>query len=389
MATDSLEIRDLTSVDHEQAFTVRTRSFGKLDDSLRSWWNTVQDELVAQRRLIGVFDGERLVAVAKGRSFQQFWGGQPVPMSGVAGVVVLPEYRDRGVASMMLRALAERCIELGDAVSALYPATVAPYRRNGWEVVGAQTRISIDARHLRGLSSPDVRLRPGTKADAPRVQQLLAQHYTTPRANGPKLLAAADVDEALSGDAFSYFTDDGFVLYEWHEADLVVTCMLAASEATARALWSVVGSGSSIVKQVHAFVSPDDPIHLLLPEEASHDVRQMRWMFRLLDAPRAVAARGFAGHMSGSALLDLRDPILGSYSGTWEFHVEGGRGSLTRAGTDEGALRLGPTGLAAMYAGSPLHTLRTAGLVAGGSPTADEFLDSAFAGPTPYLLEYF
>jgi predicted acetyltransferase len=389
MTNDAFEVRDLTPDDHEQALAVRTRSFGKLDASLRDWWNSVQDELIAERRVIGVFDGDRLVGTAKGRSFQQFWGGRPVPMSGVAGVVVLPDYRGRGVASLVMRALAERSRELGDAVSALYPATIAPYRRSGWEIAGVQNRITIDARHLRGLAASDVRVRPGEKADRDLVLDLQARAYAAQRANGAKLLTAGELDDALDADSFSYFTDDGCVLYEWHEGNLVVSCLLAGSEATARALWSVVGSGSSVAKQVHAYVSPDDPIHLLLPEEAAHDVQQHRWMFRLLDLPAAVAARGFAEHVQGSALLSVQDPLLPSQSGTWVLEVAAGRGSLTRTAAVEGALQLGPNGLAGLYAGTRLHVLRAAGLGSGGGAEADAFLDSAFAGPMPYLLEYF
>ena len=388
MTKDAFEVRDLTADDHEQALTVRTRSFGTLDASLRAWWNSVQDELIAQRRVIGVFDGDRLVGTARGRSFQQFWGGRPVPMSGVAGVVVLPEYRGRGVGARMLRALAERCVKLGDAVSALYPATVVPYRRGGWEFVGVQNRITIDTRYLRGLASAHVRVRPGGKADRDLVVDLQARSYAVQRANGAKLLTGAELDDALDADSFSYFTDDGCVLYEWHEGNLVVSCLVAGSAATARALWSVVGSGSSIAKQVRAYVSPDDPIHLLLPEEASHDVQQHRWMFRLLNLPAAVAARGFADHVDGSAQLSVEDPLLPSQSGSWELEVAAGHGSLTRVEGVEDAVRLGPNGLAAMYAGIRLHVLRTAGLATGGAGV-DAFLDAAFAGPAPYLLEYF
>ncbi len=72
MTTGSLEVRDLTNADEEQALGVRTRSFGKLDEASRTWWTSVQAEVIAQRRVLGAFDGERLVGTAKGRSFSQF-----------------------------------------------------------------------------------------------------------------------------------------------------------------------------------------------------------------------------------------------------------------------------------------------------------------------------
>ena len=390
MTTERLELRDLASVDVDAAFAVRTRSFGKLDHSLRSWWDSDQHELIASRRILGVFAGKQLVATAKARPYEQFWGGRPVPMSGVAGVVVAPEWRGRGVASLLMAGLAERGVELGDAVSALYPATVAPYRRGGWEVVGAQSRITIDTAHLRELGSAQVRQRPGGKGDVDHLRRLLARRYGDSGASGPKLLTTDELEQALTDEeAFSYVAHDGFVLYEWHEGNLAVTCLVAESEGTARALWAVVGSGASIARKVHAYVGPDDPIHLLLPEEAAHEVHQTRWMLRVLDLPRAVAARGYPASVSGAAEVVVTDPVLGANSGAWLLEVEGGDGSLTPSGGDDGALRLGANGLGALYAGTPVRTLRTAGLASGGSADGDSFLDAALSGTAPYLLEYF
>jgi hypothetical protein len=51
-------------------------------------------------------------------------------------------------------------------------------------------------------------------------------------------------------------------------------------------------------------------------------------------------------------------------------------------------LRLGIRGFSAAFCGVPLSTLRTAGLVAGGSPADDEALECAFAG-TAFMIDYF
>ena len=49
---------------------------------------------------------------------------------------------------------------------------------------------------------------------------------------------------------------------------------------------------------------------------------------------------------------------------------------------------MGARGLAALYAGTPVPTLRLAGLAAGGSPAGDEFLAAAFPGPA-WMLDDF
>jgi hypothetical protein len=42
-----------------------------------------------------------------------------------------------------------------------------------------------------------------------------------------------------------------------------------------------------------------------------------------------------------------------------------------------------------LYAGTSLAALRGAGLLQGGSVAADPAIEAAFAGPTPYMLDYF
>lgn len=390
ISIDGLQTRDLTTDDLDAAFDVRCRSFGPLNPSMRDWWNDVQHESIREHRAIGVFDGERLLAHAKVRSYQQFWGGRPMPMGGVAGVVVAPDARGRGVGSLLMTAIAERSRELGDLVSALYPATVAVYRALGWEVAGGQHRISMSAEALRTLGGRDVHLRTATESDVEPFRKSLLDRYGAQRANGPKLLSPAEAKEQLTDDAMmSYVTDGGHVVYEWHEGDLVVSYLSADTPDIARALWAVVGSGSSIAKKVVAYVAPDDPIHLLLPEEVSHEANVKHWMLRVMDAPKAVAARGFSPTVAGSAAILLEDPLLQVNGGSWRLEVSGGRGQLAPTAGTDASLRLGPNGLAALYAGTPLHALRTAGLALGGEPAGDELLDAAFAGSAAYMLEYF
>ena len=383
--------RDITGEDLDAAFDVRSRSFGRLGDSARGWWDEVQRESIEGQRAIGVFGGDRLLAYARVRSYQQFWGGRPMPMGGVAGVVVAPDARGVGVGSLLMAAIAQRSLELGDVVSALYPATLPLYRALGWELAGAQHRISMSAEALRTLGGRQVPLRTAAEADTGPFIEGLRERYAARRANGPKLPSEAEAREQLTGEGMmSYLTDGGHVVYEWANEDLVVSHLSADTPEVARALWSVVGSGSSVVKRVAAYVAPDDPVHLLLSEEVAHETHLKRWMLRLLDVRKAIAARGFSSAVTGSAALSLQDPLLAAgNSGAWLLEVSGGRGRLRPGEATETSLRLGPNGIAAMYAGTPVHVLRVAGLASGGNPAADELLDAAFAGPAAYLLEYF
>jgi predicted acetyltransferase len=287
-----------------------------------------------------------------------------------------------------MRAALDRSVELGDAVSVLYPATLPVYRRLGWEVAGARHRVSVDASLLRRLGGADVAVRQATDDDAQAIMEIAQAVHVSAAASGPLRHDADDVGEML-GDAevFSYLADDGFVMYGWSGHDLVVHELTASSEQTARALWSVVGSGSSVARTVHAYVPPRDPVYQLLGEGVHEGVKQTRWMLRVLDLPAAVAGRGFPPAVSGRAGLVVDDPQVPGNTGSWSLQVEGGSGEATVAEGD-GGLRVGANGLALLFSGLPTSTLRVAGLAAGGDPDGDAVLDAAFAAD-PYLLDYF
>ena len=379
----ALEIRDLTVDDLDDVLAVRTRAFGGARADARER----EQALMEARRSLGVVSDGRVVAAARILPMRQFWGGRLVPMSGIGGVAVAPEQRGRGVGSLLMRAVVGQARELGDAVSALYPATVPVYRRLGWEYVGAQHRVSIPTEALRGLRADAAEVVPATAADVSVVLAAVRAVHQRDGASGPLAHTEDETRHLLDdADVFSYRCDDGFCSYGWDGDDLLVSELTAGSTASARALWSVVGSGSSTAETVHAYVSPRDPLPLLLDAPVKTEAQAERWMLRLLDVGAAIAARGFPAGIGCEVALTVEDAQLPDNAGDWLLKVEAGRGELVAGGS--GGVRLDARGIAAMYAGVPLSVLRIAGLATGGRTEDDAALDTAFAS-APYLLDYF
>jgi predicted acetyltransferase len=174
-----------------------------------------------------------------------------------------------------------------------------------------------------------------------------------------------------------------------------VQAAIAGSAETTRALWSLVGSHAPVARQIRAVISPADPVAWLTREPDVRLAGRLSWMLRVVDAPAAIAGRGFPATAGLAVRLQIDDPQLPGNAGEWTLEVGGGKGSLTASATHRRPrpwtaepVRLGARGFAALYAGTPMATLRQAGLAAGGDASADDALDSAFAGQA-FMLDGF
>lgn len=64
-------------------------------------------------------------------------------MAGIAAVGVLPEYRGQGVANRLLKQTIQELHSQQIPISALYPATQAPYRKVGYEQGGSSCKWQL------------------------------------------------------------------------------------------------------------------------------------------------------------------------------------------------------------------------------------------------------
>ena len=398
-----MDIRELdVSDDLGALLDLSSRAFGPRPAALRPDWYAEARSVIGERRWLAAFDGPRLVAAARYHVMRQCWQGRWQAMAGVASVMVAPEDRGRGTGRALMTAMLELIASRGYRISVLYPATSAIYRSLGWEIAGARDLLRFPARSLRSLARPDELLQvPGETAGAPVLRRCgphdaaavlaaLTGAHGELRDSGPVTRDETTIRRWMdTEDWYCYLAPDGFLQYRWLTGndEIVVDRLLAASAATTRAMWAVVASHASIADTVLACAGPADPVSWLTREPDAQVHRRYLWMLRVVDAPGAVAERGFPPGAEVTAALDLADPARPDNQGRWTLQVSGGKGVLTAGATGE-PVSLGPRGFAALYAGTPVVTLRRAGLASGGTPAADAALDTAFAAH-PYLLDYF
>jgi predicted acetyltransferase len=404
LVTD-VEIRPLTlDDDFEAQLDLGQRAFGIYPAWRKPEWIETAKTRATQGLFLGAFLGSEPVGAAMVHDMRQYWLGNEIPMAGIAGVKVAPEHRGRGIGKRLMSEVLRLIADRGYPLSALYPATTPIYRSLGWELAGAKHMFTIPAHSLRSLVKPDeaahgggashldVPIRRATREDAATVNERIGAAHRAARDAGPLTWDEGPSELWLArADLYSYLAgDDGFAAYRWADDDLWVEHIHATTPDSLRALWSVIASHSSVADSVRGWIAPNDPFWWLTYERDATVSRRSMWMLRIVDAPAAIAARGFPPGLSVSVPLELNDPTRPANTGHWRLTVTGGKGTLFPNGSvsSPSSLTLGSRGLAAMYAGTPVGSLRLAGLVSGGTPDSDASLDAAFAA-TPYMVDDF
>ncbi len=401
---DDVVIRPITGDDDMEAqLDLGQRAFGIYTAGQRAGWSYVAGLRAGQGLFLGAFVGGVPAGAAMIHDMRQWWLGRAVPCAGVASVKVAPEYRGGGIGRRLMTALLDAVADRGYPLSALYPATMPIYRSLGWELAGGKYQATIPVRSLRTLVAPDAALPGRPKAalpairragpdDAAEVIDVIGRAHQAARDAGPLTWDEGPTRQWLSRpDLYSYLAgDDGYAAYRWGadgHHNVLVERVHAATPESLLALWSVIASHSSVARTVTALTAPNDPFWWLTSERDATISKRSMWMLRVLDAPAAIAARGFPPGVSIDVPLEIHDDSRPANSGRWRLTVADGKGRLCSDGA-AASLTVGARGLAALYAGTPVGTLRLSGLASGCSPDDAAALDAAFAA-TPYMVDDF
>ena len=391
------ETRLLTATDDAAAWQLGRIAFGGTAAAPPAGWSGQRPG----RLTWGTVRDGRLVARAVDRAQHQFFGGRSVPTAGIAGVVVVPEHRSTGVGRALLTHLLAAARDRGAMLSSLFRTTPVPYRRLGFEQVGVLRWTALPTTALAGLRTPaGTTLRAATPADVPRlleIRTVVARSGTGAMHHTGALHQQTPEAELAGHDGTTLAVDDrgvvqGFTSWDrgpGYDARAVLTVddLLALTAHATTALLANLGSWAQVAPTLHLRLPESDPAVLLGAFTHATVLSADPWMLRVLDAPGAVAARGWPEHLGAAVDLELVDDVCPWNAGSWRLELDGGRATLVRGGS--GAVRLEPRGLAAWYAGTTPAVLRRAGLLSGGTGGTDAVLGAATAGPPSSLLDYF
>lgn len=385
-----MNVRSLTDDD--------AQSVGRLSQLTYGWLGGELPTSLDGQVYVGV-DGPdgRLHAMARLRSYEQYWGGRAVAMGGVAAVAVHPDARGRGLARAMMAALLDRMVEAGQPVSTLFPTAAGIYRPQGWEVVGSQDSTVLPTSLLSRARTQDTRPAVVRAAGADDVQAIAAMYDERGAATNGLLCRTGPEfpdgpQEVLEHDMVALAEDDsgaptGYATYSrgkgYHaDSQLKVWELVARTGAAAAALTRSIGSWDSVAPTV-SWGGPSEELARLLPTTLPPAATVQPWMLRVVDAHAAVAARGYA--CDAQVSFELFDPALPANNGSWNLSVRDGQGALELS-TQTDLPRLHIQGLALLYSGGvDVAGVLRAGLLDRPLPG----LSPAFAGPQPEIFDYF
>ncbi|WP_427161223.1 GNAT family N-acetyltransferase [Aliinostoc sp. HNIBRCY26] len=327
----------------------------------------------------------------------QWWGGQCVPMGGVAAVGIAPEYRGDGAAIALIKNALWEMHSQEIPISVLYPATQRLYRKAGYEQAGSYCIWEIPSQSIQIREQP-LPIQPVDSKNHDIFQNLNQQQgkltpgYLDRHPALWQLLLHTEVSETL----YSYVIGDknqpqGYVIFTQERTKdssiLRVRDWVVLSHQAALSFWSFIANHRSQIDNIRWKSSITDSLTLLLPEQTAKICHSDRWMLRIVDICRALAVRGYPAGVEAELHLEVQDNLLTANQGKFILSVANGRGEVTKGG--KGDFQLDIQSLAPLYSGlfTP-YQLQLAGKL-DATPTALSTATQIFASPSPWMMDFF
>jgi predicted acetyltransferase len=334
---------------------------------------------------VGAYVGDRLVANVTVLADAQWFGGQAVASAGVTSVAVAPDQRGKNLARGVVSEALLRAHARGDAIAALYPTTATLYRSLGFELAGWYRCTDAPVDSLTGLRPPDdVVVEPSDHRAVEAAYDATAAHHDgwLQRSTLMRAIQRFDHEHLAAPTAVWRAHRDGVTVgaLAYSEVnqghlrpfDIVASQLFATDTGALRALVALVAAHGTMGDNLRT-VLPAELLALAVPQgQLLVTARQFPWMLRILDAPRAVAQRGYAPQLDLEVHLAIAgDDIVVGNNGHFVLQVRDGEGTLEPGGSGEVAIDI--RALAAAYSGFGAEDPRLRLAFAGRSPTLVDF----------------
>jgi predicted acetyltransferase len=330
-----------------------------------------------------------------------------VAMAGLTWVNVHPDHRRRGILTQLMRHHLHGLYDAGaEAISGLFAAEAAIYPRFGYGAAASSVSMTLPSgaalRPVPGTDEISTQLTSASIEGSVELVHELSRQAAALRPGGvlrpevvirdllrdrPERSPAAEATKLIV--ARRHGRPTGYAVFrrrmDWHQGvpsgKVAVTQLVALDAPTEHVLWSRLLSLDLITEVSTAPLGLDHPLFTWLADvRVAGATRADALWIRLVDVPRALAARGYAHDVD--EVIELTDDLCPWNAGRWRLRVSGPY-VRCEATTDAPGLGLDVRDLATAYLGGPaLAAIAAAGLVVEHRPGAVTNLSTALRGLT-------
>lgn len=327
---------------------------------------------------------------------KQWWGGESVAMTGIAGVSIAPEHRGTGAALSLMQQTIKELHTQGVAISVLYPATQRLYRKLGYEQGGSFCAWEIPAETIQ------IREQPLPVKAVPTDSQIFYELYTKQAKNingylnraqpiWHRIMKPSDKNIFYGYLIGSVEEPQGYMIFSQHsendDAILRIRDWVVLTNAAAQTFWSFLNNHRAQIDKIRWRSSLNDYLTLLLPEQTAKIKFTQYWMLRIINAEKALSTRGYLSGIERELHLEITDNLIVENNGKFILSVSKGRGNFTKGG--KGELKLSIEGLAPLYTGLfTAQQLQLAGKL-DGTQAALSIATEIFADSSPWMADFF
>lgn len=327
----------------------------------------------------------------------QWFGGERVPMTGIAAVGIAPEARGSGAAIALIQQALQELYATGVPISVLYPATQRLYRKAGYEQGGSlfDWEISTDSIQIKERPLPVRSVTPLNHEIFHTLYQQQAK-YTNGNLDRNSAIWQERTQPEQKEPIFGYLLGsteqpEGYLIFSQHRIEntsiLRIKDWVALTPAAGQSFWTFLADHRSQIRKVQWRGTAIDPLMLLLPEQTAKIRSIEYWMLRVVNVVSALEKRGYPTEIETELHLQVHDDLLSQNNGKFILSVASGQGKVTQGG--KGELQLNIRGLAPLYTGlfTPRQLQSTGQLTA--TETALATATSLFSGTSPWMPDFF
>jgi predicted acetyltransferase len=327
----------------------------------------------------------------------QWYGGQRVPMIGIAAVGIAPQYRGTGAAIALMQHTLNELYAKGIPISVLYPATQRLYRKAGYEQGGNRCSWEIPTASIQIREQP-LPLQPVVPSNLEVFYDLYQKQAKLINGNLDRhpFIWQKIIPPFENEGVYAYLIGTGehsqgyAILSQHHQQEssvLLVRDWVALTPAAAQSFWSFIANHRSTIEKVRWAGAVIDVLKLLLPEQTTTIKSMKTWLLRVVDVAKALEKRGYPSGLQAELHLEVQDDLIAENNGRFILSVSHGQGEVTKGGTGE--LKLHIRELAPLYTSlfTPYQLQLTGRLEA--TETALDTAAQLFAGVSPSMPDSF